>query len=71
MLVLSRNVGEVIVLTSDSGEEIVVTLVRSGHKTQIGIDAPQNWNIARGELHNDHHRRNAAVPVLLRADGSV
>lgn len=70
MLVLSRNVGEVIVLTSDTGEEIVVTLVRSGQKTQIGLDAPQRWNIARGELHNDNHRRNAAVPVLLR-DGAV
>jgi len=71
MLVLSRTVGEVIVLTSDTGEEIVVTLVRSGPKTQIGLDAPQRWNIARGELHNGHNHRNPTVPVLLRSDASV
>lgn len=47
MLVLSRKVGERILL----GDDIVITVVRIGpNATKIGIDAPKNMNIAREEL---------------------
>lgn len=47
MLVLSRKVGERILL----GEDIVVSVVRIGPNTvKIGIDAPKDMNIVREEL---------------------
>ncbi len=47
MLVLSRKVGERILL----GEDIVISVVRIGPNTvKIGIDAPKDMNIVREEL---------------------
>jgi carbon storage regulator len=47
MLVLSRKVGEEILLSGG----ITVTLVRiDGNRVRIGIDAPDGVNIRRGEL---------------------
>lgn len=50
MLVLSRKVGERLVI----GEDIILTIVRIGPNTvKIGIDAPRDMNIAREELVRD------------------
>jgi carbon storage regulator len=47
MLVLSRKVGERILL----GEDVVISVVRIGPNTvKIGIDAPKDMNIVREEL---------------------
>ena len=47
MLVLSRKPGEKILI----GEDVSVTIVRIGPNTvRIGIEAPRNMNIVRGEL---------------------
>ncbi len=47
MLVLSRRVGETILI----GDDIAVTLVRIGPNTvRLGITAPREVNIAREEL---------------------
>ena len=47
MLVLSRREGEKIII----GNSIVVTVVRGGaDKVRIGIEAPENVLILRGEL---------------------
>ena len=47
MLVLSRRVGEQLVINGD----IVVTVTRVNNgRVRIGIDAPQDVDIKRGEL---------------------
>lgn len=47
MLVLSRREGEKIII----GDSIVITVARVGaDKVRIGIDAPENVLILRGEL---------------------
>lgn len=47
MLVLSRQVGEEIVI----GENIRVMIVRvQGHKVRVGIVAPESINVCRAEL---------------------
>jgi len=47
MLILSRHEGETIIIDNS----IVITLVRAGsEKVRIGIDAPSNVLILRGEL---------------------
>ncbi len=47
MLVLSRKEKEVIKI----GEEITITLLRiDGNKVRIGIDAPKDIRVIRGEL---------------------
>lgn len=47
MLVLSRKVGEKIVI----GDNITVTLVRlAGNRVAIGVDAPDRVRVMRGEI---------------------
>lgn len=47
MLVLSRRVGESIVL----GDDVVVTVTRvAGNRVAIGVEAPSNVRVLRGEL---------------------
>jgi carbon storage regulator len=59
MLVLSRKVGERILI----GKDIVVTVTRIGSKNvKIGVEAPDQVNIVREELENgcdDGKRDNA------------
>ena len=57
MLVLSRRIGEKLIITSPSGETIIVTLCSCVGKTpgyspkaRIGIDAPKAWSIHRAEI---------------------
>lgn len=48
MLVLSRKVGEKIVI----GDNITITVSRiAGNRVTLGIDAPSDVHILRGELH--------------------
>lgn len=47
MLVLSRKIGEKIMI----GDDVEVTINRiSGHRVSVGITAPSDMRIARGEL---------------------
>lgn len=47
MLVLSRKIGEKLII----GDNITVTINRvSGNRITLGIEAPQNVRIVRGEL---------------------
>jgi len=47
MLVLSRNEGECIHI----GDDVVVTIVRTaGGRVRVGVQAPRETNIVRGEL---------------------
>jgi len=63
MLVLSRREGEKIII----GDSITITIVRtSGDKVRVGIDAPNDVLVLRGELevHNEGQRipKNPALP---------
>lgn len=58
MLVLSRRESERIRL----GDSIVVTVVKvAGDRVRLGIEAPSDVLVLRGEL----ERRTAAEPLLL------
>lgn len=55
MLVLSRKEGEKLVI----GENIVITVNRiSGNRVAIGIEAPREVSIVRGELDRVHPEPN-------------
>jgi len=51
MLVLSRKVGETIVITAPDGTQIVLMMVEvRGDKARIGIDAPRTYTVHREEV---------------------
>lgn len=50
MLVLSRQTGESIRI----GNDITVTVVRSGSTVQLGIEAPRAVDVWRSELYRFH-----------------
>ncbi|MEO1525151.1 MAG: carbon storage regulator [Planctomycetota bacterium] len=55
MLVLSRKAGEKLII----GDDVVLTINRiSGNRVAIGIEAPRNVRIVRGEL-----QRNQVAPT--------
>ena len=66
MLVLSRKEGEQLII----GDDIVLTVSKiSGNRVAIGIDAPRNVRIIRGEL----ERREVAggvAPIAASMDES-
>ena len=64
MLVLTRKRGEVIRV----GEEIVVKVIKTGRgSVKIGIEAPANVRVVRGEL-APLHEAEAAEPVSLEME---
>ena len=53
MLVLSRYVGEKIIVTSPDGTQITIKLFDiSKTKCRIGIAAPTSWTVHREEIQN-------------------
>lgn len=46
MLVLSRKRGERICI----GDDVVITVVRTGEKVRLGVEAPKDVKIVRAEL---------------------
>jgi carbon storage regulator len=67
MLVLSRKVGERVVI----GENITVVVARlAGNRVTIGIEAPPDVRIVRGELNPSvpaHARQHSPSAVLVGA----
>lgn len=67
MLVLCRERGECIRI----GSEIVVTLVRSGvNRSRIGIDAPRDVPVVRGELESFQDERRMFIDVSDLIEGA-
>jgi carbon storage regulator len=65
MLVISRHVNETIVI---GGGMVVITVVRLEHgKVRIGIDAPKELIVDRGEV---HERRQQNAEKEMRAHGN-
>lgn len=61
MLVLTRSIGEQIVIDN----EITVTVVAiRGDKVRLGISAPPSVRVDRSEI---HERRRASRPAVPRA----
>jgi carbon storage regulator len=62
MLVLSRKVGEKLMI----GENITVVVSRvSGNRVTLGVEAPANVRIVRGELHPKTSGVNDVSPSAL------
>lgn len=58
MLVLSRKIGEKLII----GDEIVLTVNRiSGNRVAIGIEAPRDVRIVRGELGTSQVTRSGSA----------
>jgi carbon storage regulator len=69
VLILRRKVGEKIVI----GDGITVVVSRvSGGRVTLGIEAPQDVHIVRGELRvfDEQHPRSA-VPVMALPTGGL
>lgn len=65
MLVLSRKVGERIVI----GENITLVVKRvAGHRVTLGIDAPDSVHVVRGELKPFSQGERAPRPVVVEVD---
>jgi len=63
MLVLSRKIGEKLVI----GDNITVVVSRvAGNRVTLGIEAPNEVRIVRGELNRD---LQDAVPTALSSSG--
>jgi len=50
MLVLGREVGESIILHTQDGEITILVVRVKDQAVRIGVDAPKNVNIRRGEI---------------------
>jgi carbon storage regulator len=51
VLILTRRVGESIIIETPAGEQITVTVLGvKGNQVRIGTDAPDDINIVREEL---------------------
>lgn len=61
MLVLSRKVGEKIMI--GPGVTLVVKRI-AGQRVTLGIDAPHNVHIVRGELTPFEHEEDHVVPTV-------
>ena len=62
MLVLSRKIGEAILI----GEEVkVVVLATSGSQVRIGIDAPKCISIYRAEVHQRMHAEESSTASAI------
>ena len=60
MLVLSRRVGETIVVTDEGGKVFTVTVVSvRGELVRLGIDAPPEVSVDRLEIHRRRQRETA------------
>jgi carbon storage regulator len=69
MLVLSRKIGERLVITKD-GVEITVVISRiAGNRVTIGIEAPDDVRIMRGELQPDPQPLQPFVRERLAVNG--
>ncbi len=65
MLVLSRKEGEQLLI----GDNIVLTINRiSGNRVAIGIEAPREVRIVRGELERHEVLTGGAAPVAMSMD---
>jgi carbon storage regulator len=73
MLVLSRRVGERIVIGDDADIQITVVSIRGNH-VRIGVTAPKSLRVDRLEIHQRIVAQNAhdhaeAEPALAGAAG--
>ncbi len=67
MLVLSRRVGEEIIIN----DNIRVTVVAvKGDRVRLGIVAPRNVNVDRSEVH-ERRSQFAPIPAMVGADADV
>jgi carbon storage regulator len=65
MLVLSRKEGQQLII----GDNIVLTINRiSGNRVAIGIDAPREVRIVRGELERHEVSAAGSAPVAMSSD---
>lgn len=68
MLVLSRKVGESVLI----GDDIVVTVVESrGDAVRLGIDAPRSMRVHRAEVATAVSEANAAAGAVEASDDEV
>jgi len=60
MLVLTRPVGEEIIITTADGQQITVAVLGvRGNQVRIGVDAPRDVAVDRKEI---HERKLMGVP---------
>lgn len=51
MLILTRNIGESIIIESETAKIVVTLLNTKGTQAKIGIDAPRNITVHREEIY--------------------
>lgn len=61
MLVFTRKKNETIRI----GDNIVITLVASGDRVKIGIDAPKDMPVHRGEVYESIKLEKSRAPVTV------
>jgi len=67
MLVLSRKQNEKIIV----GDNVTITILKiRGNTVRIGIEAPRDIHVMRGELVRDEPAESASITVEFKSNGS-
>lgn len=61
MLVFTRKKNETIRI----GDNIIITLIASGDRVKIGIDAPKDMPVHRGEVYESIKLEKSRAPVTV------
>lgn len=76
MLMLTRRIGEAIIIGEGANQVQVRVLGAKGNQVRLGIEAPREMPVNRQEIHEriqrgetfDRKPRNVATPVASTAD---
>lgn len=71
MLILTRNVGQRLIITTPSGETIAVQIMTSRGTVKVGIDAPKSITVDREEIHERKKSEDREAPAPSMASAIV
>lgn len=73
MLIITRRQKETVLVHSELGQIVFTVLGQEGKYYRVGVDAPQNWSVSRGECVKTSPRAPTVIakPPEVSPDGKT